>query len=157
AIDARAIGTTLARRAAGALEGPGLEAAQSSAFVASSRALPVPSCAERSRCGLTPSTAEQRVRRNFWPSRLPVPYDGFGQGLPCSPEVMNVSTHTPPLKNVEIPQLKKLCSGKVREIFAFDQRLLLVATDRISAFDSVLPDPIPQKGAVLTQISRFWF
>jgi phosphoribosylaminoimidazole-succinocarboxamide synthase len=70
---------------------------------------------------------------------------------------MNVSTHTPPIRNVEIPQLKKLCSGKVREIFGFDKRLLLVATDRISAFDSVLPDPIPHKGAVLTQISRFWF
>ena len=49
-------------------------------------------------------------------------------------------------------------SGKVRDIFALDEaRLLLVAIDRISAFDVVLPTPIPDKGRVLTGISRFWF
>jgi len=49
-------------------------------------------------------------------------------------------------------------SGKVRDIFALDEaRLLLVASDRISAFDVVLPTPIPDKGRVLTGISRFWF
>src|SRR5947207_15691573 len=49
-------------------------------------------------------------------------------------------------------------SGKVRDIFALDaDRLLLVASDRISAFDVVLPTPIPDKGRVLTGISRFWF
>jgi phosphoribosylaminoimidazole-succinocarboxamide synthase len=48
--------------------------------------------------------------------------------------------------------------GKVREVYAVDaETLLLVASDRISAFDVVLPDPIPRKGAVLTQISAFWF
>ena len=49
-------------------------------------------------------------------------------------------------------------SGKVRDLFALDDaRLLLVASDRISAFDVVLPDPIPGKGRVLHQISDFWF
>ena len=49
-------------------------------------------------------------------------------------------------------------SGKVRDIFALDhERLLLVASDRISAFDVVLPTPIPDKGRVLTGLSRYWF
>lgn len=61
------------------------------------------------------------------------------------------------LKTVELP-LKKLRTGKVREIFELDdERLLIVATDRVSAFDFVLHPPIPQKGIVLTRISRFWF
>ena len=47
--------------------------------------------------------------------------------------------------------------GKVRDVYDLGDRLLLVATDRISAFDVVLPTPIPHKGAVLTQLSRFWF
>src|SRR5690242_21094591 len=49
-------------------------------------------------------------------------------------------------------------SGKVRDIYSLDDdRLLLVASDRISAFDVVLPTPIPDKGRVLTGLSRFWF
>jgi len=47
--------------------------------------------------------------------------------------------------------------GKVRDIYELGDRLLMIATDRISAFDVVLPTPIPMKGAVLTQLSRFWF
>ncbi len=47
--------------------------------------------------------------------------------------------------------------GKVRDIFDFGDTLLLVTTDRLSAFDVVLPDPIPEKGKVLNQISVFWF
>jgi len=47
--------------------------------------------------------------------------------------------------------------GKVRDIFDFGDRLLIVATDRISAFDYVLGSGIPDKGKVLTQISAFWF
>src|SRR5678816_4833520 len=47
--------------------------------------------------------------------------------------------------------------GKVRDIYEFDDRLLLVATDRISAFDYVLGSGIPDKGKVLTQLSEFWF
>jgi len=59
--------------------------------------------------------------------------------------------------SVELPDIKKLRSGKVREVFDLGETLLFVATDRISAFDVILPDPIPHKGAVLNQISAFWF
>jgi len=58
---------------------------------------------------------------------------------------------------IDLPGIKKLRSGKVREVFDLGETLLFVATDRISAFDVILPDPIPQKGAVLSQISTFWF
>lgn len=55
-------------------------------------------------------------------------------------------------------EIEFIRSGKVRDLYRADDRhLLLVATDRISAFDCVLPNPIPNKGAVLTQISAFWF
>jgi phosphoribosylaminoimidazole-succinocarboxamide synthase len=54
--------------------------------------------------------------------------------------------------------LQRLNRGKVRDIYALDDaRLLIVTTDRLSAFDVVLPDPIPGKGRVLDEISRFWF
>ena len=49
------------------------------------------------------------------------------------------------------------CRGKVRDIYDLGDRLLIVATDRLSAFDVVLPTPIPDKGRVLTQLSLFWF
>jgi len=58
---------------------------------------------------------------------------------------------------LELPGIRKVASGKVREIFDLGEQLLLVATDRISAFDCILPNPIPHKGAVLTSISAFWF
>ncbi len=58
---------------------------------------------------------------------------------------------------LELPGVRKIASGKVREIFDLGEHLLLVATDRISAFDCILPNPIPRKGAVLTSISAFWF
>lgn len=58
----------------------------------------------------------------------------------------------------EIPELNLLHRGKVREVYEVDEkRLLLVASDRISAFDCVLPTLIPRKGEVLTQLSAFWF
>lgn len=47
--------------------------------------------------------------------------------------------------------------GKVRDIYDFGNRLLIVATDRVSAFDVVMPNPVPDKGRVLTQLSKFWF
>ena len=57
-----------------------------------------------------------------------------------------------------MPDAVHLASGKVREIYALDdERLLLVASDRISTFDVVLPTPIPDKGCVLTGLSAFWF
>lgn len=62
-----------------------------------------------------------------------------------------------PVVSLELPGLTKLRSGKVREVFDLGETLLFVATDRLSAFDVILPDPIPDKGAVLNQISAFWF
>jgi phosphoribosylaminoimidazole-succinocarboxamide synthase len=57
-----------------------------------------------------------------------------------------------------LPGLELLHRGKVRDVYALDdQRLLIVTSDRLSAFDVVLPDPIPGKGEVLTRISNFWF
>ena len=61
------------------------------------------------------------------------------------------------LLQIELPGLRKLKSGKVREVFDLDDSLLFVATDRISAFDCIMPNGIPRKGEVLTQISYFWF
>ena len=62
------------------------------------------------------------------------------------------------ITTLELPGFKKLRSGKVREVFDLGgDGYLLVATDRLSAFDCVLPDPIPGKGAVLTSLSVFWF
>jgi phosphoribosylaminoimidazole-succinocarboxamide synthase len=62
-----------------------------------------------------------------------------------------------PLREISLPGIKKLRSGKVREVFDLGDTLLFVVTDRLSAFDVILPDPIPFKGAVLNQISAFWF
>jgi phosphoribosylaminoimidazole-succinocarboxamide synthase len=64
---------------------------------------------------------------------------------------------TTPQSVIDLPGLKKLRSGKVREVFDLGETLLFVVTDRLSAFDVILPDPIPHKGAVLNQISAFWF
>ncbi|MDY0312127.1 MAG: phosphoribosylaminoimidazolesuccinocarboxamide synthase [Desulfobacterales bacterium] len=61
------------------------------------------------------------------------------------------------VRETDFPTLTLLQRGKVRDIYDLQDRLLLVATDRLSAFDVVLPDPIPDKGRVLTQISLFWF
>jgi phosphoribosylaminoimidazole-succinocarboxamide synthase len=57
----------------------------------------------------------------------------------------------------DLEGLKLLRRGKVRDLYEYEDKLLLIATDRISAFDVVLPTPIPMKGAVLTQLSQFWF
>jgi len=57
----------------------------------------------------------------------------------------------------DIPGVRHLGSGKVRELYAVDGKLLLVASDRISAFDYVLETPIPDKGKILTQLSLWWF
>jgi phosphoribosylaminoimidazole-succinocarboxamide synthase len=63
-----------------------------------------------------------------------------------------------PLFESRLRSLKKIHQGKVRDIYDVDaDHLLIVTTDRLSAFDVVLPDPIPFKGEVLTQISLFWF
>ena len=54
--------------------------------------------------------------------------------------------------------LKKIYSGKVRDLYEIDdKRMLIVASDRLSAFDVILDDPIPGKGEILTAISNFWY
>ena len=87
-------------------------------------------------------------RRNIRPARkFPE-----GQARP-----IQSSLRAMPMTTCELPGLRKIASGKVREIFDLGERLLFVATDRISAFDCILPDPIPDKGKVLSQLSEFWF
>ena len=54
-------------------------------------------------------------------------------------------------------KLNRVKTGKVRDLYDLGDSLLMVATDRISAFDVIMPNPIPDKGKVLTQISLFWF
>ncbi len=62
------------------------------------------------------------------------------------------------LHQSDLPGLELIHRGKVRDVYALsDDRLLIVATDRLSAFDVVLPDPVPGKGEMLTQMSNFWF
>jgi len=56
-----------------------------------------------------------------------------------------------------IPEAKLLARGKVRDVYDLDDKLLIVATDRISAFDCVMPNGIPGKGKILTEMSLFWF
>src|SRR5450432_1556434 len=71
---------------------------------------------------------------------------------------MEQYSHSAPLFETRLRSLKKIHQGKVRDIYDVDdQHLLIVATDRLSAFDVVMPDPVPFKGQVLTQISLFWF
>src|SRR5262245_63837241 len=66
---------------------------------------------------------------------------------------------TSPLVNrTSLRTLQKIHEGKVRDIYAIDaSSMLIVTTDRLSAFDVVMPDPIPDKGRVLNSISNFWF
>ncbi len=64
----------------------------------------------------------------------------------------------PTVYRTELTGLTRIHEGKVRDIYAVDDStLLIVTTDRLSAFDVVLPDPIPDKGRVLNGISNFWF
>ena len=62
-----------------------------------------------------------------------------------------------PILKLDLPGIAKVRSGKVREVFDLGDRFLLVASDRLSAFDVILPNGIPRKGEVLTQLSHFWF
>ncbi|MCK9390996.1 MAG: phosphoribosylaminoimidazolesuccinocarboxamide synthase [Syntrophales bacterium] len=61
------------------------------------------------------------------------------------------------LISTSMPGLSLIGRGKVRDIYALESQLLIVATDRISAFDVIMPNPIPGKGRILTQMSAFWF
>jgi phosphoribosylaminoimidazole-succinocarboxamide synthase len=62
-----------------------------------------------------------------------------------------------PLLTTDIPGLTRFATGKVRDVYDLGDTLLIIATDRISAFDVIMPNGIPDKGRVLTQLSRFWF
>ncbi len=64
---------------------------------------------------------------------------------------------TQPVKQTDLPGLHLISRGKVRDIYDLGDTLLMVTSDRISAFDVIMNEPIPDKGAVLTQISKFWF
>ncbi len=71
---------------------------------------------------------------------------------------MSPTTASPPMHESHLRGLQRIHQGKVRDIYALDDRhMLIVTTDRLSAFDVVLPDPIPGKGRVLTSISNYWF
>jgi phosphoribosylaminoimidazole-succinocarboxamide synthase len=67
------------------------------------------------------------------------------------------STSNSTILSTELPGVELHARGKVRDVYRVDDRLLFIATDRISAFDYVLPSGIPDKGRVLTQLSIFWF
>jgi phosphoribosylaminoimidazole-succinocarboxamide synthase len=67
-------------------------------------------------------------------------------------------TSSPPVFRTALRGLERIHEGKVRDIYAIDsEKMLIVTTDRLSAFDVVLPNPIPEKGRVLNEISNFWF
>lgn len=70
---------------------------------------------------------------------------------------MNASPAAKVIRETHFAGIPPLARGKVRDIYDLGDRLLIVATDRLSAFDVVMPTPIPDKGRVLTQISLFWF
>jgi phosphoribosylaminoimidazole-succinocarboxamide synthase len=63
-----------------------------------------------------------------------------------------------PITKIEIPEVKKIYSGKVRDLYPVDEEhMIIVSTDRISAFDYIFPNGIPGKGAILNTISSLWF
>ena len=67
------------------------------------------------------------------------------------------STGNPVILETDLPGVERYARGKVRDVYQVGDRLLIVATDRISAFDYILATGIPDKGRVLTQLSIFWF
>src|SRR5258707_2896057 len=96
------------------------------------------------------------VSPELWMASRPTTIRNFALGsreLPVHSFCMANET----LLGLELHGIRKLKSGKVREIFDLGDQLLFVASDRISAFDCIMPNGIPRKGEVLTQISYFWF
>jgi phosphoribosylaminoimidazole-succinocarboxamide synthase len=71
--------------------------------------------------------------------------------------IKGINMETTTLKNSFLPELGKPRRGKVREVYTNDNGVALIASDRISVFDRILSDPIPDKGRILTQLSLFWF
>src|SRR6266496_2089074 len=95
-------------------------------------------------------TGRKENSARLWrPGRL------FERNMKPSPHSNTKSVE--PLLGLHLPGMEKVKSGKVREMFYLGDCLLMVATDRISAFDCIMPNGIPLKGVVLTQISHFWF
>src|SRR5215469_11859992 len=109
---------------------------------------------------------------NWWQSSTPTATPICPKARPISPPVTlpihfmpaAMSTYStkrmpaPIVYRTRLSGLERLHEGKVRDIYAVDaETLLIVTTDRLSAFDVVLPDPIPDKGCVLNSISNFWF
>jgi len=83
---------------------------------------------------------------------------GFHLKLNRSETVGKISMTAAALSHTSLPEFELLKRGKVRDVYTVDEDyLLIVATDRISAFDCILPTPIARKGEVLTSLSRFWF
>src|SRR5688572_25690356 len=79
-------------------------------------------------------------------------------GIGNSASVTNGISMTDTVFDSHVTGLERIHRGKVRDIYGIDdEHMLIVTTDRLSAFDVVLPDPIPDKGRVLTEISDFWF
>jgi len=72
-------------------------------------------------------------------------------------DLLEVPMTSQVISTTEFKNLKLKGRGKVRDIYDLGDRLLIVATDRMSAFDVVMPNPIPDKGRILTQLSKFWF
>lgn len=77
--------------------------------------------------------------------------------MPPLAHAMQKATLPPVLRESHLNGVKLLKRGKVRDVYEHEDRVVLVATDRLSAFDVVLPDPIPGKGLALTQLSNHWF
>ena len=73
--------------------------------------------------------------------------------MPQTPQ----NTFSDAVISTDFPDLPLFRQGKVRDVYDLGEHLLIVATDRISAFDVVMDDPIPNKGQVLTKLSLFWF
>jgi len=71
--------------------------------------------------------------------------------------VLGYKNHMEAIRETDFPDLTLVTRGKVRDIYEVENHLLIVATDRISAFDVVMDDPVPDKGKILNQISVFWF
>ena len=68
-----------------------------------------------------------------------------------------MSNENKAIVNTQLGELKPDFVGKVRDVYDFEEKLLIISTDRLSAFDHILPNPIPERGKILTQLSVFWF
>ena len=110
-------------------------------------------------CFLGDGTAFQKVFKIFPPTTA---WRGRCAALECTNSVEGISfvLSAPAMKTLRETHFAGLtpsARGKVRDIYDLGDKLLIVATDRLSAFDVVMPTPIPDKGKVLTQLSLFWF